>query len=62
MNVNLNNPIVVYYVNTEGMSTQVANDLISNLKNEYICVDINVWIVPIQTGLTRIEMIHQGRY
>lgn len=61
MNVNLSNPIFVYYVNIEGLTQKVLTDLLTSIKEEYTCSNINFWIVPVSSGLTRIEMLYQGR-
>jgi hypothetical protein len=60
MEVNLENPIFVFYINVDGMTRQRADEELAKL-NAYMSYDnITKWIMPIKNGDSRVELIWQG--
>lgn len=59
--INLDNPIFVYYINVDGMSHQHANEVISNIRENWNFSNIVTWIVPRREGETKIECVYDGR-
>lgn len=59
--INLDNPIFVYYINVNGMSYQHANETISRIREGWEFSNITTWIVPRNEGETKIECVYDGR-
>ena len=59
--INLDNPIFVYYINVNGMSPQKANEVINQVKDQWSYSNVVTWIVPRQQGDTKIECVYDGR-
>jgi hypothetical protein len=59
--LNLDNPIFVFYLCTDGMSRQRAEEHIYQIKNEFdIYSNITIWIVATDEP-TRIECVYDGK-
>jgi hypothetical protein len=59
--INLDNPIFVYYINVDGLSRQRADELIRQVKDTWSYSNIVTWIVPRDQGETKIECVYDGR-
>ncbi len=59
--INLDNPIFVYYINVDGMSNQTANELISQIQDTWRYSNVVTWVVPRREGETKIECVYDGR-
>lgn len=59
--INLDNPIFVYYINVDGMSHQTANELINHVQDTWSYSNVVTWIVPRHQGETKIECVYDGR-
>lgn len=59
--INLDNPIFVYYLNVDGMSQQSIDDYISKTHEFWSFQNIVTWIVPRRDGETKIECVYDGR-
>jgi len=59
--INLDNPIFVYYLNVDGMSNQSMDEYISKIHEFWSFQNIVTWIVPRREGETKIECIYDGR-
>ncbi len=59
--LDLDNPIFVYYIDISGMSRQQASEQIDIAKSMFIYDNVTIWIVPIQKGDTKIEMVYPGK-
>ena len=59
--IDLDNPIFVYYINVDGMSHQHANELIANIQENWKFSNVVTWIVPRREGETKIECVYDGR-
>jgi hypothetical protein len=58
--LDLNNPIFVFYIKTAGLSKQAAQESIYRMYKEFsIYKNITFWIVPVDSE-TRIELIWGG--
>ena len=60
MDLNLENPIFVVYLNVDGISRARAEEQIADLSNYMSYQNITKWIVPIKNGDSRVELIWQG--
>ena len=60
MEVNLENPIFVFYINVDGMSHQRAKEQIAVLSEHMNYQNITKWIIPIKHGESKVELIWQG--
>lgn len=60
MNLDLSNPIFVYYIYVGGMSKVQIEEICSNAQNALEYNNTTLWIVPIHEGQSRIEMLHHG--
>ena len=60
MDLNLENPIFVVYLNVDGLSRPKAEEQIANLSNYMSYQNITKWILPIKNGDSRVELIWQG--
>ena len=60
--IDLDNPIFVYYINIDGMSPQNANETIVRLNESWVFPNLTTWIVPRREGETKIECIYDGAY
>jgi hypothetical protein len=59
--INLDNPIFVYYLNVDGMSHQSRDEYISKIQEFWSFQNIVTWIVPRSEGETKIECVYDGR-
>ena len=59
--INLDNPIFVYYLNVDGMSHQSIAEQISKIHEFWSFQNIVTWIVPRRDGETKIECVYDGR-
>ena len=59
--INLDNPIFVYYLNVDGMSHQSIAEHISKIHEFWSFQNIVTWIVPRREGETKIECVYDGR-
>lgn len=57
--LDLDNPIFVHYVNTEGMSRQNSNDLLDSYSKMVMYSNITNWIIP--SNHTKVECIYDGK-
>ena len=60
MELNLENPIFVVYLNIDGMSPQKAEEQIAVLSKYMSYENATNWIIPIKNGDSRVELIWQG--
>ena len=59
--IDLDNPIFVYYLNVNGMTHQQIDETTRRL-NEAWCFDnVVTWIVPRREGETKIDCVYDGR-
>jgi hypothetical protein len=59
--LDLNNPIFVVYVNIDGLSRARGEELISEYaKNLDIYSNITMWLFPVRTQDTRVELVYSG--
>jgi hypothetical protein len=59
--VNLENPIFVYYVNVEGYAQSKVADIVEKLTDIFKYKNVTTWIVPRTEGETKIECVYDGR-
>lgn len=59
--INLDNPIFVYYLNVDGMSPQSIAEQIYKIQEIWSFQNIVTWIVPRRDGETKIECVYDGR-
>ena len=59
--INLDNPIFVYYINVDGMSNQSVDEYIYKIQKFWSFQNIVTWIVPRREGETKIECVYDGR-
>ncbi len=59
--INLDNPIFVYYINVDDISQQRADELINEIKDQWSYLNVVTWIVPRREGETKIECVYDGR-
>ena len=60
--LNLNNPIFVFYINIEGMSRMAGQEYIYEVQNTFdIYSNITQWVIPTTTSPTRIECVYDGK-
>ena len=59
--INLDNPIFVYYINVDGMSNQSVDECIYKIQEFWSFQNIVTWIVPRREGETKIECVYDGR-
>lgn len=57
MNLDLNNPIFVLYINIHGISRQRADEFVAQMLKYN---NITTWCVPIENQDSRIELIWKG--
>ena len=61
MELNLENPIFVVYLNVDGVSRAKAEEQIADLSNYYMSYqNITKWIIPIKNSDSKVELIWQG--
>ena len=59
MEINLDNPIFVYYINVENTNRERASETMANIKRQMdMYNNITFWIVP--CGHTKIECVYNG--
>ncbi len=59
--INLDNPIFVYYINVDGLTNQRADELINEVKDTWSYSNVVTWIVPRREGETKIDCVYDGR-
>lgn len=59
--IDLDNPIFVYYINVYGLSRQSTEEQIQKLSDIFKYKNITTWIVPIAQGENKIECVYDGR-
>ena len=59
--VNLDNPIFVYYVNVSNLSRQRIDEMVHKLSDVFNYKNVTTWIVPRTDGETKIECVYDGR-
>lgn len=60
MNLDLNNPIFVLYINVHGMSRQRAEEAAAQMLKNINYGNITTWCIPIENQDSRIELIWKG--
>jgi len=60
MELNLENPIFIVYMNVDGMSHQKAREAIEQVKNHFLFENATTWIMPVKNSETKVELIWQG--
>lgn len=60
MEINFENPIFVIYLNVSGMNKMRAEELIDTMVKNMSFTNCTTWIMPIQEGEQRIDLIWQG--
>ena len=60
MELNLENPIFVVYLNVGEMTRQRADEKIAELSNYMSYQNITKWIIPIKNSDSKVELIWQG--
>ena len=59
--IDLDNPIFVYYVNVYGLSHASVDRLLTEVKSAFNYKNVTVWIVARSEGETKIECVYDGR-
>ena len=59
--IDLDNPIFVYYINVDGLPSQRVDELISSVRKNWEFSNVVTWIVPRREGETKIECVYDGR-
>lgn len=59
--INLDNPIFVYYLNVDGMSHYDIEAYVDKINKVWSFQNIITWVVPRREGETKIECIYDGR-
>ncbi len=59
--IDLDNPIFVYYLNVNAMSHQQVNETVNRLNEAWSFDNLVTWIVPRREGETKIECVYDGR-
>ena len=59
--INLDNPIFVYYLNVNGMTHQQIDEMTRRLNEVWSFDNVVTWIVPRREGETKIECVYDGR-
>lgn len=59
--IDLNKPIIVYYINVSGKGRASAERLIENMINLFKAPNLNQWFLPIQKEDSKIEILWKGR-
>jgi hypothetical protein len=59
--INLDNPIFVYYVNVEGYAPSRVADIVEKLTDIFKYKNVTTWVVPRREGETKIECVYDGR-
>ena len=59
--INLDNPIFVYYVNIQGLPRQRIDEMVDKLSDAFNYKNVTTWIVPRNEGETKIECVYDGR-
>ena len=59
--INLDNPIFVYYINVGRLSRQSADEMLSEISSMFSYKNVVTWIVPRHEGETKIECVYDGR-
>jgi hypothetical protein len=59
MELNLENPIFLVYMNFDGMSDQKARESIEQVRRQFSFDNTTTWIMPVKSE-TKVELIWQG--
>ena len=59
--IDLDNPIFVYYLNVNGIPHQQVDEMTRRLNEAWSFVNVVTWIVPRMEGETKIECVYDGR-
>jgi len=59
--IDLDNPIFVYYLNVDGMPHQHVDEMTKRLNEVWSFDNVVTWIVPRREGETKIECVYDGR-
>lgn len=59
--LNLDNPIFVYYLNVDGMTYEQIGEVTKKLNDVWSFDNVVTWIVPRRHGETKIECVYDGR-
>lgn len=59
--IDLDNPIFVYYLNVNAMPHQQIDETIKRLNEAWSFDNVVTWIVPRREGETKIECVYDGR-
>lgn len=59
--IDLDNPIFVYYLNVAGMTHQQVDEMTTKLNEVWSFDNVVTWIVPRREGETKIECVYDGR-
>ena len=59
--IDLDNPIFVYYLNVNGMTHQQVDEMTRRLNEVWSFDNVVNWIVPRREGETKIECVYDGR-
>lgn len=59
--IDLDNPIFVYYLNINGMPHQQVDEMTRTLNEVWSFDNVVTWIVPRREGETKIECVYDGR-
>lgn len=60
MELNLENPIFLVYMNVDGMSHQKARESIEQVRSHFSFENATTWIMPVKSSETKVELIWQG--
>jgi hypothetical protein len=59
MELNLENPIFIVYINVSGYSTKMARESIEQVRSHFSFENVTTWIMPVKSE-TKVELIWQG--
>jgi hypothetical protein len=59
--INLDNPIFVYYLNVNNMSHYDIEEYVDKINKVWSFQNVITWIVPRREGETKIECVYDGR-
>ncbi len=59
--IDLDNPVFVYYLNVNGMTHQQVDEMTRSLNEVWSFDNVVTWIVPRREGETKLECVYDGR-
>lgn len=59
--LDLNNPIFVYYINIAGLTRQRSEEAIYQIIHQFSYSNVTMWFVPTTTSPTKIECVYDGQ-